>query len=59
MKIELNCPRCGNNHFSFPRNAEDSSVIRCADCGEAIGTFGELKDKIGAEVLGRSVKPKR
>ena len=53
MSIELNCPKCGNNRFSFPKNMSDGSAVVCADCGAKIGTYAELKDRIGEEVSRR------
>lgn len=51
MRIELNCAVCGNNNFSLDRESSDSAHVECADCGHNIGTMGELKQKVAAEVL--------
>ncbi|MDQ3140260.1 MAG: hypothetical protein M3Q15_05995 [Pseudomonadota bacterium] len=53
MSIELNCAQCGNNRFSFPKSMTDGTAIVCEDCGFAIGTYAELKDRIGEEVSRR------
>jgi ribosomal protein S27E len=49
MVIELNCPKCGNNRFTFP--SKDHEPVSCDFCGEAIGTYAEVKDRIAAEVV--------
>jgi len=54
MRIELNCAQCGENHFSILEGHDDDSVIRCTDCGHLIGTMGQLKERVAAEVLRRS-----
>ena len=55
MKIELSCSRCGGNRFTLAEASEDESDISCQDCGEPLGTLGELKRTIAARVLQRRV----
>jgi DNA-directed RNA polymerase subunit RPC12/RpoP len=55
MRIELNCAVCGNNHFALDGEIADDVHIECADCGHKIGTMGELKQRIAAEVVKRSI----
>jgi predicted nucleic acid-binding Zn ribbon protein len=57
MRIELNCAECGNNRFTIVRGMEDDAVVRCSDCGHQIGTMGELKARVAAEVMRRAARP--
>lgn len=54
MRIELNCRKCGSNRFAIDRDHEDSSHVECGDCGHHIGTLGELKEQVAAEVMKHS-----
>ena len=56
MKIELNCAVCGNNRFTLNEADSDDSVISCEECEHALGTLGELKDRVAAEVVRRSLE---
>lgn len=49
MTIELNCPTCGNNRFTFP--AETDEPVSCDSCGAAIGTYGEVQERVAEEVI--------
>lgn len=49
---ELNCRKCGNNRFAFPRR--DDEPVRCEFCGESLGTLAEVKQRIGDEVAARA-----
>ena len=51
LKIELSCSQCGGNRFSLAEAAEDDSGISCEDCGETLGTLGELKRRVASRVL--------
>lgn len=51
MRIDLDCPKCGKNRFDFPADGNDDAMITCVECGEQIGTLGELKQKVASEVL--------
>ena len=55
MKIELNCAVCGKNRFTLNEADTDESVISCEECEHALGTLGELKERIAAEVARRSL----
>ena len=57
MRIELNCAECGQNRFTIIRGMEDNAVVSCSDCGRQIGTMGELKARIAAEVMKQSARP--
>jgi uncharacterized Zn finger protein len=54
VRIELNCRQCGSNKFALGRQLSDEAVVRCLNCGHVIGTMGELKERVAAEVLKRS-----
>ncbi len=54
MRIDLNCACCGSNRFSMDQAESDHSLIRCLDCGHLIGTLGNLKEQVAAEVLRRT-----
>jgi len=56
MRIELTCAVCGKNSFDLGHGPADDSVICCNACGHRIGTMGELKEKVAAEVLRRAAK---
>jgi hypothetical protein len=57
MHIELKCAVCGQNRFTIIRGMEDDAVVNCSDCGHEIGTMGDLKARIAAEVLRRTARP--
>ena len=54
MRIELNCAECGQNHFTIIRGMDDDAVVRCSECGHKVGTMGQLKERVAAEVMKRS-----
>jgi len=54
MRIDLKCAKCRSNNFELANADADSSEILCADCGHVIGTMGELKERLAAEVIRRS-----
>jgi hypothetical protein len=41
---KLECPYCGTIRLRIPIDASDITEIRCADCGKALGTWGELQE---------------
>ena len=57
MRIELNCAACGQNRFSITRGMKDDALVTCADCGHEIGTMGDLKARVAAEVMKRATRP--
>ena len=59
MRIELACAKCGKNSFDLGQGAGDDSLIRCNSCGHEIGTMGELKERVAAEVLKRAEERNR
>jgi DNA-directed RNA polymerase subunit RPC12/RpoP len=54
MRIELNCAECGKNHFALDGDISNDTNIHCENCGHKLGTMGELKERLAAEVLKRS-----
>ena len=54
MRIELNCAECGENRFTIIRGMEDDAAVCCSECGHKIGTMGELKTRVAAEVMKRA-----
>ncbi|MFD1613091.1 hypothetical protein ACFSCW_14895 [Sphingomonas tabacisoli] len=54
MRIDLTCRVCGGNRFTLDQQLDDCSRVECEDCGHEIGTLGELKAQVAAEVLKRS-----
>ena len=57
MRIELNCRECGQNRFTIIQGMDDDAVVKCSDCGHIIGTMGELKERVAAEVIRRAPPP--
>ena len=49
--IELNCQIFGNNRFDYPDMDDDP--VCCQFCGESIGTFAELKQRMEQQVVKR------
>jgi len=41
---KLECPYCGTIRLRIPADATDSTEIKCDDCGNPLGTWGELQD---------------
>src|SRR5437764_14055611 len=39
----LRCRNCGSNKFIVPDHATNDRLVRCAHCGETIGTWGEVR----------------
>jgi uncharacterized Zn finger protein len=56
MRIELNCAECGQNDFTIIRGMADDAIVSCSVCGHKIGTMGELKERVAAEVIKRSAE---
>lgn len=56
MRIELNCAECGENDFTIIRGMADDAIVSCSVCGHRIGTMGELKRRVAAEVMKRAVR---
>ena len=54
MKFEIDCAACGSNNFHLNDAQTDECVVTCADCGHVLGTMGELKERLAAEVISRS-----
>ena len=55
MRIEMNCAVCGQNRFTILEGLDDDAAdVNCSECGHHIGTMGELKQRVAAEVLSRS-----
>ena len=50
MRIELSCPRCGNNRFAFPDR--DDEAVLCQMCGGSPGTLGQVKQQVSDELAG-------
>ena len=59
MKIELSCAGCGGNRFALADAGRDDAAVACEDCGQAVGTLGELKESVAAQVLGKTRSPRR
>ena len=54
MKIDLQCAACGSNKFELGEAETDECSVECGECGHAIGTMGQLKQMLAAEVLRHS-----
>ena len=54
MRIELKCAQCGVNRFNLDQGIADHAAVSCEECGHFIGTIGDLKERVAAEVLKRS-----
>lgn len=55
LRIEMNCAVCGQNRFTILEGLDDDAAdVNCSECGHHIGTMGELKERVAAEVLSRS-----
>lgn len=51
MRIDLSCGRCGKNRFAFPDSGGDEAIVVCGDCGQPLGTLGDIKRQVEAAVL--------
>jgi predicted nucleic acid-binding Zn ribbon protein len=54
MRIELNCAKCGENRFTIIQGMKDEADVSCSECGHKIGTMGDLKQLLAAEVMKRA-----
>ena len=52
VAIDLSCPACGSNRIDFNQAVSDACEVSCEECGRALGTFGELKAMVAAQVGG-------
>ena len=52
---KLECPYCGTIRLRIPDDATDSTEIKCDDCGEPLGTWGELQDDFASQGGGDGV----
>lgn len=43
ISVTVKCKKCGST-ITWPDDAVDSTEISCSNCGEHIGTYGELKE---------------
>ena len=62
MNATVKCGGCGVP-VSFPDNASDHDLVKCARCGETLGTYREILDAVEEsaakkieETLGRILK---
>jgi hypothetical protein len=55
MQIELSCKVCGGNRFDYPVMFAATSVIRCRDCGNHVGTVSEIQHVIAERLARRNV----
>jgi hypothetical protein len=40
---DFRCPACGSPALVYPDALEDNEPVTCANCGEFVSTYGELK----------------
>jgi DNA-directed RNA polymerase subunit RPC12/RpoP len=40
---DFRCPACGSSALAYPRVLEGNEPVVCANCGEIVSTYGELK----------------
>lgn len=59
VSVEIHCETCGSANYGLPEGDDDSSPIRCNDCGTAQGSVGELKAALSAQALGHSAEAMR
>lgn len=57
MRIDLACQKCGKNRFDFPADGNDAGMITCVECGQPIGTLGEIKKQVAGEVWRHKRQP--
>lgn len=46
MSFVLACRKCGSNDVALGSPANDDSQIACRECGQILGTWGELKARV-------------
>jgi hypothetical protein len=49
LNHKLECPYCGTIRLRIPADAIESTEIKCDDCGEHLGTWGELQDDFASQ----------
>ena len=59
VSVEVHCGRCGSANYSFPRGGEAEAEIRCNDCGERMGSLGELAELLMEQVDAHSAQAQR
>jgi predicted nucleic acid-binding Zn ribbon protein len=59
----LRCRKCGSNKFVVPEHVTNDSLVTCADCGVAIGRWGDFRvgilDEVKEEKAARKAKRRR
>lgn len=51
LRIDLSCGECGSNRLDIPAQAGDHSPVVCEECGHALGSLGEVKNRVEQAVL--------
>ncbi|MGY6707560.1 MAG: hypothetical protein ACXIVF_04460 [Rhizobiaceae bacterium] len=52
LNEKLDCKRCGVIALEIPDDARESTPIHCSQCGDYLGTWGELQDNFEDQATG-------
>lgn len=57
VSVKFECKQCGGQKLILPDDPTDDSIAACANCGNELGRWGDLKaaahQKIGDEIAGQ------
>ena len=43
IKSSFRCPVCNGNQIELPQKGTDETLVSCANCNAALGTWGEVR----------------
>jgi predicted nucleic acid-binding Zn ribbon protein len=55
LKAEGQCAHCGGALHTIDNPPTDNSIVTCQSCGEQIGTFKDVNDKIGKVLFDHAI----
>jgi hypothetical protein len=47
---KLDCKKCGTIQMDIPADADDETAIHCSNCGDYLGTWGELQRDFAKQI---------
>jgi hypothetical protein len=60
VSVDLHCEKCGSSNISMPDlDADNDAPLTCNDCGEDLGSIGELREEVHKQMMDRSAQALR
>ncbi|TVU72696.1 MULTISPECIES: hypothetical protein [Cobetia] len=54
-KVPMECSRCGSNRVHLDDSPADDDTVSCAECGEFLGVWFMLRDRLEANARKRAM----